>query len=123
MHQDSRKPSPSPTLPRKRGREQTENHRRWHARCSICFSVRPGSTSSPIANPYTRGSHAAADYALAILSGHESSTARLDEAVAAYRAALEVFEPANASYYVKLARQNLAPVEALLAKRRSHSSD
>jgi tetratricopeptide (TPR) repeat protein len=47
---------------------------------------------------------------------------RLEEAVAAYRAALEVYRPAGASYYVGLAERNLAGAEALLAGRLSEPS-
>ena len=47
---------------------------------------------------------------------------RLEEAVAAYRAALEVFRPAGASYYVVHTERNLARAEALLAERRGKSA-
>ena len=54
-------------------------------------------------------------------SERESGTARLDEAVAAYLEALEVFEAANATYYLGIAQRGLASAEALLAER--HSSN
>ncbi len=59
--------------------------------------------------------------ALATLGEHAGGTARLDEAVAAYRAALEVFKDAKASYYIDLAKKNLARVEAQLAERRANN--
>jgi hypothetical protein len=60
--------------------------------------------------------------ALQTLGEREDGTARLDEAVAAYRAALEVFRPAGAAYYVGIAERNLARVEALLIDRRATSA-
>ena len=48
------------------------------------------------------------------LGERESGTARLEEAVAAYRAALEVFEASGASYYTNHTRENLARAEILL---------
>jgi hypothetical protein len=48
----------------------------------------------------------------------ESDTARLEEAVTAYRAAPEVFEASGASYYVNGTRKNLARAEALIAQRK-----
>jgi tetratricopeptide (TPR) repeat protein len=58
--------------------------------------------------------------ALTRLGERESGTARLEQAVEAYHAALEVLGPAAASYYV--AQRNLARAEALLAERRSVSA-
>jgi hypothetical protein len=55
--------------------------------------------------------------ALATLGERESGTARLDEAVEAFREALGVFEPVQASHYAQLARQNLTHVQELVAKR------
>ena len=45
--------------------------------------------------------------ALERLDERESGTARLAEAVTAYRAALEVFVPAGADYYINLCGNNL----------------
>lgn len=45
--------------------------------------------------------------ALATLGERESGTARLEEAIAAYGIALEVFEAAEASYYIAVVRENL----------------
>ena len=56
--------------------------------------------------------------ALTRLGERESGTARLEEAVAAYRAALEVFREAQAAYYIQKAENNLQKAEALLAARR-----
>ncbi len=47
----------------------------------------------------------------------ESGTQRLQEAVAAYRAASEVFRAAGAAYYVSGTERNLARAETLLAER------
>jgi tetratricopeptide (TPR) repeat protein len=47
----------------------------------------------------------------------DAGRGRLEEAVAAYRAALEVFRPAGASFYVAGTERNLARAEALLAGR------
>lgn len=52
-----------------------------------------------------------------MLQARESGTARLEEAVGALRAALAVFETAQASFYVTLTRINLASTERLLAGR------
>ena len=60
--------------------------------------------------------------ALWTLGERESGTARLEEAVEAYRAAVEVLRPAGASYYVGIAERNLARAEALLAERRGVSA-
>jgi len=56
--------------------------------------------------------------ALLGLGERESGTARLEEAVAAYKAALKVFEPAQATYYVENTQRNLRRAEALLHERR-----
>jgi tetratricopeptide (TPR) repeat protein len=56
--------------------------------------------------------------ALFMLGKRESGTARLEQAVAAYRAALDVFAKAGASDLREHARRNLADAEALLAERR-----
>jgi hypothetical protein len=60
--------------------------------------------------------------ALRILGERESGIARLEEAAAAYRAAIEVFEPAKADYYLGGTQQNLRRTEALIASRRSQGS-
>ena len=59
--------------------------------------------------------------ALWALGGRESGTARLEDAVTAYRAALEVFEAANASYYFSVARENLEKIQELLEQRQSET--
>lgn len=61
--------------------------------------------------------------ALQALGKRESGTARLLEAAAAYRGAIDVFEHAEATYYLEATRQNLADGEALIASRRSTGSD
>ncbi len=60
--------------------------------------------------------------ALSALGEREDGTLRLQEAVAAYQGALEVFRPAAASYYVVLTERNLARAEAQLAERRGKST-
>jgi hypothetical protein len=55
--------------------------------------------------------------ALETLGERESGTARLEEAVSAYDAALEVFVPAAADYYMNVCRNNRARAQALLAER------
>ena len=60
--------------------------------------------------------------ALKTLGEREDGTVRLEEAVAAYRGALEVFGPAGASHYVGVAERNLARAEATLAERRGKSA-
>jgi hypothetical protein len=55
--------------------------------------------------------------ALQTLAERESGTARLEEAVAAYQAALEILEPSQATYYVGGTQRNLARAEAELASR------
>jgi hypothetical protein len=57
--------------------------------------------------------------ALAKLGSRESGTARLEEAVAAYRAALEEMTRAVAPHWHDIAQQNLAQCFALLEQRRS----
>jgi hypothetical protein len=56
--------------------------------------------------------------ALSALGGRESGTAHLEEAVVAYEAALEIFEQAEASYYVEVTKSNLAHAQDLLEQRR-----
>jgi hypothetical protein len=56
--------------------------------------------------------------ALATLGEQESGTQRLEEAVGAYNAALDVFEAAGAEYYVTNTRGNLERARALLDERR-----
>jgi hypothetical protein len=62
-------------------------------------------------------------FAFLTLGKHESGTARLEQAVAAYRGALDGLARAGASNYAKLniinARRNLAEAETLLAERRN----
>ena len=55
---------------------------------------------------------------LQALGKRESGTARLDEAVAAYREALEEFAPEVAPYYHDMAQKNLADCLAVLEQRR-----
>ncbi len=59
--------------------------------------------------------------ALQSLGEREEGTARLDQAVAAYRGALEVYDASGATYYFRLVGKNLTRAEALLAERRSRS--
>jgi hypothetical protein len=54
------------------------------------------------------------------LGERESGTAHLTEAVTAYRAALEVFVPAGADYYINICRNNRDRAQALLAERDHH---
>ncbi len=56
--------------------------------------------------------------ALQALGERESGTARLEEAVAAYREALGVLEGAEADHYLSAVRGNLARAERLLDARR-----
>jgi hypothetical protein len=56
--------------------------------------------------------------ALRRLGEREGSTARLEEAVAAYRAALQVFQGSGASH--DMAQHNLRMALALLNERRQH---
>jgi hypothetical protein len=56
--------------------------------------------------------------ALSALGERDPGTARLEEAVAAYRAALEVATPETHHRLSRLATDGLARVEALLAARR-----
>jgi hypothetical protein len=53
--------------------------------------------------------------ALRILGERESSTARLEQAVTAYKAALSVFEPAAAEFHVDATKANLVRAEVALA--------
>jgi hypothetical protein len=53
------------------------------------------------------------------LGEREGGTARLEEAVAAFRDALSVFESAQASYYVNLAHDNLARAERMVQRRQN----
>ena len=55
--------------------------------------------------------------ALWTLGEREEGPARLEEAAAAFRAALEVLELAAAGYYLQIVCENLARVEALIAER------
>jgi hypothetical protein len=57
--------------------------------------------------------------ALATLGEREPGTARLEEAVAAYREELAVFERARASYYIEHTKANLARAQTLLQERQS----
>jgi tetratricopeptide (TPR) repeat protein len=59
--------------------------------------------------------------ALQTLGGREAGTARLEEAVAAYRAALDLFERAGADHYVGIAQRNLRRIEDLLTKRQAEA--
>lgn len=52
----------------------------------------------------------------------EEGTALLEEAVAAYRAALGVFERGGAEFYVGIVRTGLQQVEALINTRRTDSA-
>ena len=60
--------------------------------------------------------------ALQALGAREKGTERLEESVAAYRAALDVLRPAGASHYAGIAERNLARAEALLVERRGPSA-
>jgi hypothetical protein len=53
--------------------------------------------------------------ALAILGERKNDPKPVEEAVAAYRTALSVFQEAKAEYYVETASQNLAKAGKLLA--------
>jgi hypothetical protein len=55
--------------------------------------------------------------ALEALGERESGTARLEEAVAAYRAALVVFVAAHADYYERMCRNNLKTAREILIQR------
>jgi hypothetical protein len=61
--------------------------------------------------------------ALQTLGERGSGTARLEEAVAAYRVCIEVFEHSGASHHLAVAQRNLAGAEADIASRRSNGSD
>ena len=55
--------------------------------------------------------------ALQRLGERESGSGRLEQAVKAYRAALDLFEPAGATHYAEIARDNLEMTTALLDQR------
>ena len=65
------------------------------------------------------GTHNNLGNTLRVLGERESGTARLEEAAIALKEALEVFEPAQAVYYIEGARGSLAIVDALIAQRKS----
>ncbi|MFZ1893233.1 MAG: hypothetical protein WAU59_03980 [Rhodoplanes sp.] len=56
---------------------------------------------------------------LQTLGERESGVARLEEAVAAYRDALEEFDKSGATYFIEVARSNLLRVGSLLTERRN----
>jgi tetratricopeptide (TPR) repeat protein len=58
----------------------------------------------------------------ATLNNLATVLATLEEAVATFRSALEVYEEAKADFYVESARKNLTRAEALLAERRKQTS-
>ncbi len=58
-------------------------------------------------------------YALAVLGEQSGRKEPLEEAVAAYKAALEAFESGQAAYRVKITKANLQKAEALLRERRN----
>ena len=60
--------------------------------------------------------------ALTRLGERESGAAQLEEAVAAFDAALEVFEAAPADHYIGICRRNRASAAALLEERRKQSA-
>ena len=55
--------------------------------------------------------------ALSRLGERESGTARLEEAVAALKDALSIFEAVEAAFYASVAKNDLERVQALLAER------
>jgi hypothetical protein len=57
--------------------------------------------------------------ALTILGERQSSTTHLEKAVAAYRAALEVFEAGQTSHNEKQTKENLRRTDALLRERQA----
>jgi hypothetical protein len=57
---------------------------------------------------------------LSILGERESGPQRLEEAVAAYKAALEVFEAGQDTHYIEATKVNLERAKALL--RETHRS-
>jgi hypothetical protein len=59
---------------------------------------------------------------LATLGEREGGTARLQEAVEAFRAALAEFEAAGAGRSAAAARRNLARAAAVLAERRGRAA-
>ena len=58
------------------------------------------------------------DNALSRLGERESGTSMLEDAVAAYREALPIFQTAKADHYIKKVRGNLRRAEQLLDERR-----
>jgi hypothetical protein len=56
-------------------------------------------------------------YALQSLAAREAGTARLEQAVVAYKAAIEVFEAAHANHYLEVTKMNLQHAETLLHER------
>ena len=56
--------------------------------------------------------------ALRTLGDRESGTARLEEAVAAFDAALTIFASAHADYYAGICRDNYNGALALFARRK-----
>ena len=60
--------------------------------------------------------------ALRALGERESGTARLEEAVAAYDAALAVFVAAGADHYIEVCRRNRDRVLELIAERRQSAT-
>jgi exonuclease VII small subunit len=60
--------------------------------------------------------------ALRTLGERESGTARLEEAIAAYRAAIKVLHQCEATYYHETTQENLAEAEAEVASRKSRGS-
>ena len=61
--------------------------------------------------------------ALRVLGEREAGTSLLEEAVAAYRAALGVFRSAPVRYYAERVARNLAQAERLLEARRRRGTD
>ena len=57
--------------------------------------------------------------ALVTLGERESGTARLEEAVAAYNGALEIFVAAKADYYEDVCRSNIARAHSALDERKN----
>ena len=57
-------------------------------------------------------------YALLSLGERERGTARLEEAAAAFRKALNIFISAHATYYEEITKNNIQRTEAFLDKRK-----
>jgi tetratricopeptide (TPR) repeat protein len=55
------------------------------------------------------------------LGEEETNTARLEEAITAFRGSLQVFETEGASYYLQAVRGNIAVAKKLLTERRMES--